>query len=101
MSSSLNQQSYETSEIIFAEPASFLIRCPFCKKALRYIEELKAEYPEFQPIEIEMIEETQHPDIADQYDYYYVPTFYVDGVKVHEAGIFKNEMEALLRKVIE
>ena len=34
-------------------------RCPFCKKALRYIEELKAEYPEFQPIEIEMIEETQ------------------------------------------
>ena len=59
------------------------------------------EYPEFQPIEIEMIEETQHPDIADQYDYYYVPTFYVDGVKVHEAGIFKNEMEALLRKVIE
>ncbi|MEI3074672.1 MAG: thioredoxin family protein [Phocaeicola vulgatus] len=76
-------------------------RCPFCKKALRYIEELKAEYPEFQPIEIEMIEETQHPDIADQYDYYYVPTFYVDGVKVHEAGIFKNEMEALLRKVIE
>ena len=43
-----------------------------------------------------MIEETQHPDIADQYDYYYVPTFYVDGVKVHEAGIFKNEMEALL-----
>ena len=68
-------------------------RCPFCKKALRYIEELKAEYPEFQPIEIEMIEETQHPDIADQYDYYYVPTFYV--------GIFKNEMEALLRKVIE
>ena len=43
-------------------------RCPFCKKALRYIEELKAEYPEFQPIEIEMIEETQHPDIADQYE---------------------------------
>lgn len=40
-------------------------RCPFCKKALRYIEELKEEYPEFQPIEIEMIEETQHPDIAD------------------------------------
>ena len=43
-------------------------RCPFCKKALRYIEELKEEHPEFQPIEIEMIEETQHPDIADQYD---------------------------------
>ncbi len=33
-------------------------RCPFCKKALRYIEELKEEHPEFQPIEIEMIEKT-------------------------------------------
>lgn len=83
MSSSLNQQSYETSEIILSG------KMPVLQKALRYIEELKAEYPEFQPIEIEMIEETQHPDIADQYDYYYVPTFYVDGVKVHEAGIFK------------
>ena len=57
-------------------------RCPFCKKALRYIEELKEEYPEFQPIEIEMIEETQHPDIADQYDYYYVPTFDPAGAAV-------------------
>ena len=76
-------------------------KCPFCKKALRYIEELKEEYPEVRPIEIEMIEETQQPELADKYDYYYVPTFYVDEVKVHEAGIFKNEMEALLRKVIE
>lgn len=76
-------------------------KCPFCKKAFRYIEELKEEYPELRPIEIEMIEETQHPDIADQYDYYYVPTFYMDGVKMHEAGIFKHEMEALLRKAIE
>ena len=79
----------------------FQERCPFWKMSLRYIEELKEEYPEFQPIEIEMFFFFQHPDIADQYDYYYVPTFYVDGVKVHEAGIFKNEMEALLRKVIE
>ena len=47
-----------------------------------------------------MIEETQHPDIADQYDYYYVPTFYVDGVKVHEAE-FSKMNGALLRKVIE
>lgn len=39
-------------------------RCPFCKKALRYIEELKEEHPEFRPIEIEMIEETQQPELA-------------------------------------
>lgn len=76
-------------------------RCPFCKKALRYISELQEEYPEFNNIRIEMIEETQQPEIADQYDYYYVPTFYVDGVKEHEGGIYKNEVEAILRKAID
>jgi thiol-disulfide isomerase/thioredoxin len=75
--------------------------CPFCKRAQQYIDELKQEYPEFQAIEIEKIEENEQPEIADRYDYYYVPTFYIDEVKVHEAGIFKNEMEALLRKALE
>ena len=66
-------------------------RCPFCKKALRYIEELKAEYPEFQPIEIEMIEETQHPDIADQYDYYYVHSRQSETVRIlHPANAARH-----------
>ncbi len=76
-------------------------RCPFCRRAFQYIDELRNESPAFKDIEIETIEETQHPDIADQYDYYYVPTFYIDGEKVHEAGIFKNEMEELLKKALE
>ena len=57
----------------------YLKTCPFCKKALRYIEEAKAAHPELAPIEIEMIEESEEPAVADQYDYYYVPTFYVGG----------------------
>ena len=51
-------------------------RCPFCKRAFNYIDELKKR-PEYKDIVIETIEETEHPDIADQYDYYYVPTFYI------------------------
>ena len=76
-------------------------RCPFCKRALKYIDELKEEHPELQMLSIEMIEETQQPDVADRYDYYYVPTFYIDGVKAHEGGIYKNEVEALLRQAME
>lgn len=76
-------------------------RCPFCKKAFQYIEELKEEYPEFATIEMELIDELEEPELADQYDYYYVPTFYVDGHKVHEGGIYKPEMEKLLRKIIQ
>ena len=76
-------------------------RCPFCKKAFRYIEELKEEHPEFRDLRIETIEETLQPELADQYDYYYVPTFYLDGQKEHEGGIYKDEVEALLRKALE
>ena len=39
--------------------------------------------------------------VADGYDYYYVPTFYVDGVKVHEGGIYPDEVEAILRKAMK
>ena len=52
-------------------------------------------------MEIDTVEESEQPEIADRYDYYYVPTFYVDGKKVHEGGIFKEEMEAVLRKALE
>ena len=79
----------------------YLKQCPFCKKALRYIEEAKAAHPELQSLQIELIEESEEPALADQYDYYYVPTFYIDGVKVHEGGIYPEEVEPLLRKALE
>ena len=79
----------------------YLKNCPFCKKAFRYIEEAKAAHPELQSLQIELIEESEEPALAEQYDYYYVPTFYIDGVKVHEGGIYPEEVEPLLRKALE
>lgn len=79
----------------------YLKTCPFCRKALRYIEEAKAAHPELAAVEIEMIEESEQPALADTYDYYYVPTFYVGDVKVHEGGIWPDEVEKVLRKALE
>lgn len=79
----------------------YLKNCPFCRKALKYIDDAKAAYPELAAIEIEMIEESEHPDVADKYDYYYVPTFYVGDEKVHEGGIYPDEVEQVLRKALE
>lgn len=79
----------------------YLKSCPFCRKALRYIEEAKAAHPELQPVQIEMIEESEQSELADRFDYYYVPTFYVDGVKVHEGGIYAEEVEKILRSALE
>ncbi|MDR1114554.1 MAG: thioredoxin family protein [Tannerella sp.] len=77
----------------------YLRNCPFCKRALSYIEELKQQ-DVYKDIEIEMIEEAEKAELADQYDYYYVPTFYMDGEKLHEGGIYKEEVEDIFRKAI-
>jgi glutaredoxin len=77
----------------------YLKNCPFCKKALAYIDELKKREA-YQEIRIEMIEESEQADLANRYDYYYVPTFYVDGEKVHEGGIFPDEVEEIFRKAL-
>ena len=47
-----------------------------------------------------MIEESEQPEVADAFDYYYVPTFYVDGVKVHEGGIYRGGGK-ILRSALE
>ena len=52
-------------------------------------------------IALRMIEEAEQPDVADQFNYYYVPTFYVNGVKVHEGGIYPDEVERILRQAHE
>ena len=78
----------------------YLKNCPFCKKAFSYIDELKKQ-DAYKDIEIELIEESEQPELADRYDYYYVPTFYIDGEKIHEGGIFPNEVEDVLKKALE
>lgn len=75
----------------------YLKNCPFCKRALAYIDELQTQ-DAYRDIKIEMIEESEQAELADSFDYYYVPTFYIDGEKIHEGGIYKDEVEELLNK---
>ena len=79
----------------------YLRNCPYCKKALRYIDEAKAAHPELAAVAVETIEESEQSDVADSYDYYYVPTFYGGDEKVHEGGIWPHEGEAVLRRALE
>ncbi|KUO64981.1 MAG: glutaredoxin [Gracilibacter sp. BRH_c7a] len=60
--------------------------CPHCKNALSWMEELKKENSEYKEVEITIVDEEIQPDFARQhnYKYYYVPTYFVDGTKVHE-----------------
>lgn len=76
-------------------------RCPFCVKALRYIDEARAAHPELEAVEIEIHDEIKESEYADTFDYYYVPTFYIGDEKVHEGGIYADEVLALLQKAAE
>lgn len=71
--------------------------CPYCKQAFSFMEEVKKENPKYEDIEVKIVDEEREPDISKQYDYYYVPTYYVDGVKIHEGVPSKD----IVRKVFE
>jgi len=74
--------------------------CPHCKRALKWMEEVAQEHPDLQSVHVEMIEERKNPAIADSYDYWYVPTFFVEGRKVHEGIASKEIVERILRSAL-
>lgn len=64
--------------------------CPYCKKAHEIMKELIQENQNYEKIKVNIIDEELHPEIANKYNYYYVPTFYLDTEKVHEGVPNKN-----------
>ena len=62
--------------------------CKYCDFARRAIEELRAENPAYNDVEIDMINENEHPDIVENYDYWSVPSFFIDNEKIFEAALF-------------
>lgn len=75
--------------------------CPHCQRALRWMDEVKAEHPEYNALSIAMIEEREQPDVANAYDYYYVPCYYVDEVKVHEGVASKEIVQCVFAGALE
>jgi glutaredoxin len=66
--------------------------CPHCKRALKWANDIKEEDPRFKEIAVTVIDEEKEPDLSKEFDYYYVPTYYVDGVKLHEGATTKEQL---------
>lgn len=75
--------------------------CPHCKHAFEMMDKLKKQYPEFEQIEIEIIEENWEPEKTVGYDYWYVPTYFVNDVKVHEGVPSLAAVEDVFRLAME
>ncbi len=67
--------------------------CPHCKRAKEMLVDIFSEHPEYTKIPFTIIDETIKPDIADKYDYYYVPCFFTGDVKMMEGVPTKAAIE--------
>lgn len=65
------------------------------------MEELFEEHPAYRNIELERIEESEQPEIADSLDYWYVPSYFVDGIKVHEGVATKEKIQDIFEKAMK
>ncbi len=85
------------------KPILFFIipSCPYCRKAVQWLEELKTENPLYQELDIETIDEIKEAKRSRTYDYYLVPTFYVGGKKRHEGIASKEIVKRVLDEALE
>ena len=75
--------------------------CPYCRKARKFMEELQAENPKYAGADIRMIDENVEAEFANSLDYYYVPTYFVEGKKIHEGAASKEDVKAVLDAALE
>ena len=59
--------------------------------------------PEYRDVPIRMIEESREPELADQYDYYAVPSFFDGEKKLFEAHLFMSyeDIREEVRRVLD
>ena len=71
----------------------YLDSCGYCARAQNALEDLIQNNAEYAKVDIIRIEESQQPDLAEQYDYYAVPSFFDGKKKLFEAHLFMSDKE--------
>lgn len=74
--------------------------CPYCQQALKYLDQLLKE-EKYRDVQVTIIDERKQPEVADAYDYYYVPTFYVNNDKISEGAVTLDKVKEVLDKACE
>lgn len=74
--------------------------CPHCHMASDFQNKLLAQHPEWRDIPLTVVDEERDTPPDGHYDYYYVPTYYVGGVKVHEGHAEREDVERVFRAAL-
>ncbi len=75
--------------------------CPHCHQAIKFHDELMAEHPEWKDISLIVVDEEKDSPPPGDYSYYYVPTYYVGGVKIHEGHAEREDVERAFLAALE
>ena len=75
--------------------------CPYCRIAHRWMDQILRSKSEYENIEIEIIDEVRHQEIANKYNYWYVPTYYVGETKIHEGATSKKNIQKVFEEALK
>ena len=95
---------FSPASVRIRNPSSSMVTRPSSRR--RAVAELLTEHPEYSGVTIDWVEESRQPEVAGQYDYYYVPAIFQGKTKLYEAdpaqdyGAIKASIRAALDAVI-
>jgi len=75
--------------------------CPYCRRAFEMMDQLRKQHPEYEKVQIEVIGESKEPEKTEGYDYWYVPTFFVDGRKILEGVPTLEKVEQVFQEALQ
>lgn len=78
----------------------YLPNCPHCKLAMRSLEQLQKENAAYKTIPIRKIDESREKALAASYDYWYVPSFWLNGQKLYEGHAEMADVRAVLEAAL-
>ena len=77
-----------------------LKHCPHCLLAKKFLAELRAEDPRYAAIPIREIDEREEKKLADSYDYFLVPSFFLGREKLYEGHAEREDVRRVLDAVL-
>ena len=75
--------------------------CPYCQQAFRWQEEIFREHPEYKNVPLRLVDEHKETALADSYDYWYVPTYFLGKEKLGEGVKDKAIVEAAFARAYQ
>lgn len=77
-----------------------LRNCPYCIRVNGYLEELLNE-ENYKSIRIRHIDESKERELANSYNYYLVPSFFLNNEKLFEGIMNKEDVRKVLDTIIK